>query len=130
MKCTATGRKYTVFGCKGKQVWDNIHSADLIGCFYQFFRAPRSGEVYNIGGGRFSHASMLEAIAICQEIAGRELNWEYTDQNRTGDHMWWVSNNAKFAAHYPGWKQKYDVRAILTEIYEVNRDRPCAEVVA
>ena len=130
MKCVVTGRKYTVFGYKGKQVRDNIHSADLISCFYQCFQSPRSGEVYNIGGGRFSHASMLEAIAICQEITGRELNWQYTNQNRTGDHMWWVGNNAKFAAHYPGWKQRYDVRAILTEIYEVNRGRWCAELVA
>jgi CDP-paratose 2-epimerase len=130
MKCAATGRKYKVFGYKGKQVRDNIHSADLISCFHHCVQAPRSGEVYNIGGGRFSHASMLEAIAICQEITGRELNWEYSDANRVGDHIWWVSDNTKFATHYPGWKQKYDVRAIATEIYEVNRDRWCAEVAA
>jgi|SRR5580704_10173578 CDP-paratose 2-epimerase len=130
MKCVATGRKYTVFGYKGKQVRDNIHSADLISCFYECFKAPRSGEVYNIGGGRLSNASMLEAIQICQEIARRNLNWEYTSQNRAGDHIWWVSSNAKFKHHYPEWKQKHDVWAILKEIYEVNKERWSAELVA
>ena len=123
MKCAATGKKYTVFGYKGKQVRDNIHSADLIACFDEFLRAPRSGEVYNIGGGRFSNASMLESIEMCQEITGRPMDHGYSDQNRIGDHIWWVSDTSRFQAHYPKWKQKYDVRAILTQIYEMNRDR-------
>jgi CDP-paratose 2-epimerase len=123
MRCTVTGRPYTVFGYKGKQVRDNIHSADLINCFHEFFKKPRSGEVYNIGGGRFSNASMLESIKICEEIAGRPLNHTYKEDNRTGDHIWWISDTGKFSGHYPEWKQKYDVRAILQQIFENSRDR-------
>jgi len=123
MRCTVTGRPYTVFGYKGKQVRDNIHSADLINCFHEFFKKPRSGEVYNIGGGRFSNASMLESIEICEEIAGRKLNHTYKEDNRTGDHIWWISDTRKFSGHYPEWKQKYDVRAILQQIFENSRDR-------
>jgi CDP-paratose 2-epimerase len=123
MRCTATGTRYTVFGYKAKQVRDNIHSADLIRCFQEVFTSPRSGEVYNIGGGRHSNASMLEAISLCEEIAGRKLNWEYKDDNRIGDHIWWISDNSKFASHYPRWEQKYDVKGILHEIYEYNVSR-------
>jgi CDP-paratose 2-epimerase len=130
MRCTATGRPYTVFGYKGKQVRDNIHSADLISCFHHFFLKPRSGEVYNIGGGRFSNASMLEAIQICQEVAGRELKQSYQDHNRVGDHIWWVSDTSKFSAHYPDWKQQYDVPAILSEIYQKNYERWPKEIAA
>jgi CDP-paratose 2-epimerase len=122
MKCTMTGKPYTVYGYQGKQVRDNIHSADLIAAFDAFCRSPRSGEVYNIGGGRFSNCSMLEAIQLSQEIAGRELNWTYTDTNRIGDHIWWISDNGRFAHHYPAWRQTYDVPAILREICEYNRD--------
>ncbi len=86
MKCNVTGTRYTVFGYKGKQVRDNLHSADLVRAFDRFFQSPRSGEVYNIGGSRFSNCSMLEAIAMCQQISGREMNWQYGDGNRKGDH--------------------------------------------
>lgn len=123
MKCAATGAKYTVFGYKGKQVRDNIHSADLISAFHAFVQQPRAAEVYNIGGGRFSNCSMLEAIRLCEEITGRPLNWSYSETNRTGDHIWWISDNDKFAGHYPGWRMQYNVRAILKEIYEQNRER-------
>lgn len=123
MKCTATGSHYTVFGYNGKQVRDNIHSFDLIQAFDQFFRAPRSGEVYNIGGARFSHCSMREAVQACQEITGRELDHSYTDDNRIGDHIWYVSDVGKFQDHYPEWKLTKDVNDILTEIYEANADR-------
>jgi CDP-paratose 2-epimerase len=123
MRCTATGRPYTVFGYQGKQVRDNIHSADLINCFHHFFRNPRSGEVYNIGGGRFSNASMLEAILICEEVAGRKLNSEYREANRIGDHIWWISDTSKFSQHYPEWKQLYNVRDILEQIFDRNVDR-------
>jgi CDP-paratose 2-epimerase len=123
MKCTVTGTPYTVFGYKGKQVRDNIHSADLIAAFYEFFKAPRSGEVYNIGGGRFSNCSMLEGIRLCQEIAGRELIWKYSDVNRVGDHIWYVGDNGRFAAHYPDWKQEYDVPATLREIHDAMVER-------
>jgi CDP-paratose 2-epimerase len=123
MRCTATGRPYTVFGYQGKQVRDNIHSADLISCFHHFFQNPRSGEVYNIGGGRLSNASMLEAILICEEIAGRKLNSEYKEANRVGDHIWWISDTRKFSQHYPQWKQLYNVRDILEQIFDRNVDR-------
>jgi CDP-paratose 2-epimerase len=123
MKCTVTGAPYEVLGYKGKQVRDNIHSSDLVRAFHAFLRAPISGEVYNMGGGRFSHCSMLEAIALCQEIAGRELDRTYTESSRVGDHIWWVSDVAKFRTHYPAWKQEYDVRGILREIHEANQQR-------
>lgn len=129
MKCAVTGKPYKVFGYKGKQVRDNIHSADLINAFYEFFQAPRSGEVYNSGGGRYSNCSMLEAIQMCEEIAGRKLNWNYVEPNRIGDHIWWVSDNGKFSSHYPNWKLKYNVRQILQEIYEFNQERWSEEAV-
>ena len=120
MKCTATGTPYRVFGYKGKQVRDNIHSADLVSAVHAFVDAPRTGEVYNMGGSRFSHCSMLEAIALCQEIAGRELSWTYEEQNRVGDHIWYISDTGKFRRHYPKWVQKYDVKALLKDIHDRN----------
>jgi CDP-paratose 2-epimerase len=123
MKCAVAGRPYTVFGYNGKQVRDNIHSADLIAAFDHVARAPRVAEVYNIGGGRFSNCSMLEAIALCEEIAGRPVQWTYTETNRIGDHIWWISDNGRFAEHYPAWKLTYDVRAILQEIHDALAER-------
>jgi CDP-paratose 2-epimerase len=124
MKCVATGRPYTVFGYKGKQVRDNIHSADVVEAFLQFWQAPRTGgQVYNLGGGRDSNCSMLEAIEICQAIAGRTLTWSYKDANRIGDHIWYVSNLAKFRADYPEWRLKYSLRALLQDIYDHNVER-------
>lgn len=123
MKCTMTGTPYTVFGYKGKQVRDNIHSYDLIQAFDHFYRAPRSGEVYNIGGSRFSHCSMLEAIQICEEISGNKLQYTYKEANRTGDHIWYVSDVSKFQQHYPNWKLTKDIHAILGEIYDHNTTR-------
>jgi CDP-paratose 2-epimerase len=123
VKCTLTGTAYTVFGYKGKQVRDNIHSADLIRAFHAFLRSPRIGEVYNIGGGRFSNCSMLEAIDIAQETTGRELRWTYADENRIGDHVWWIGDLSKFRDHYPEWSLRYDVPAIISEIAEAGRER-------
>lgn len=123
MKCTMTGTPYKVFGYKGKQVRDNIHSYDLIQAFDHFFMEPRSGEVYNIGGSRFSHCSMLEGIKICEEISGRELQYTYEEDNRMGDHIWYVSDVSKFQSHYPKWSLTKDIRTILTEIYEYNTQR-------
>lgn len=122
-KCAVTGREYTVFGYKAKQVRDNIHSADLLAAFNAFFEAPRSAEVYNIGGGRASHCSMREAIAICERLTGRTMNWKYREQHRVGDHIWYVSDLRRFQSHYPDWRITYDVDQILTEIVEENRDR-------
>jgi CDP-paratose 2-epimerase len=123
MKCTITGTPYTVFGYKGKQVRDNIHSLDLLSAFDAFANAPRCGEVYNVGGGRFSNCSMLEAIELCEEISGRELSWEYAEDNRVGDHIWWISDMSRFRSHYPDWEPRYDVRGILTDIVEQAAER-------
>jgi CDP-paratose 2-epimerase len=123
MRCAMTGTSYTVFGYRGKQVRDAIHSRDLIGAFDAFARAPRIAEVYNIGGGRFSNASVLEAIRISEEIVGREMVWTYAEANRIGDHIWWIGDNGRFEAHYPQWRMEYDVRRILEEIYDENRGR-------
>ena len=120
MKCAVTGTPYTIFGYKRKQVRDNIHSNDLIRAFDEFFKNPQSGEVYNMGGGRFSNCSMVEAITMCEQISGNKLDWNYVEQNRQGDHIWWISDLSRFQKHYPTWKQKYDVPAILQEIYEMN----------
>jgi CDP-paratose 2-epimerase len=119
MRCTVTGAAYRVFGYKGKQVRDNIHSHDLVEAFWQFYLKPRSGEVYNMGGSRHSNCSMLEAIDLCQEISGKKLNWSYVEDNRLGDHIWWISDVCKFQSHYPGWKYCYNVPAILQQIQEI-----------
>jgi CDP-paratose 2-epimerase len=120
MKCAVTGTPYTVFGYKGKQVRDNIHCADLIAAFYEFYKQPGSAAIYNIGGGRESNCSMLEAIDLCQEIAGRELNYTYSEDNRSGDHIWYVSDLTKFKQRYPNWAITYDVPRILQESYDKN----------
>jgi CDP-paratose 2-epimerase len=123
MRCTMTGTPYRVFGYKGKQVRDAIHSADLVACFDAVFEAPRVAAVYNIGGGRFSNCSVIEAIEACQEISGKELEWSYVEQNRIGDHIWWIGDNGRFEADYPDWGLRYDVPAILKEIHDENVDR-------
>jgi CDP-paratose 2-epimerase len=117
MICTVRGRPYRVFGYKGKQVRDNIHSFDLVEAFVKFVDAPRVGEVYNIGGSRHSNCSMLEAIDLCEEISGQKLVWKYEETNRIGDHIWWISDVRKFEQHYPGWKFRYGLREILEEIH-------------
>jgi CDP-paratose 2-epimerase len=129
LKCTLTGQPYTVFGYKGKQVRDNIHSADLVAAFDAFVTDPRPAEVYNMGGGPFSNCSMLEAITMCETITGRTLDWTYQDQPRVGDHIWYVSDVRKFASHYPQWRVRYDVEAILTDMVEHAGERLTASVV-
>jgi len=123
MKCAVTETPYTIFGYKKKQVRDNIHSSDLIRAFDEFYKQPRSGEVYNMGGGRHSNCSMLEAISLCEEITGKTFLSKYVDENRRGDHIWWISDVSKFQKHYPDWRLEYDVPQILREIYELNIDR-------
>ena len=118
MRATVMGIPYRVYGYHGKQVRDNIHSHDLVEAFWQYFQKPRPGEVYNIGGSRHSECSMLEAIELCEAISGRKLSWSYQEQNRIGDHIWWVSDVRKFQAHYPGWKYRYGLRQILEEIHQ------------
>jgi CDP-paratose 2-epimerase len=127
LKCAVTRTPYAVFGYKGKQVRDNIHSADLIRAFDHFFEKPRAGAVYNIGGGRHSHCSMLEAIHLAEELTGQKITWHYEEKARKGDHIWWISDLAWFQSHYPEWKVTYDVPAILREILEANRERWTAD---
>ncbi len=123
MKCCVTGRTYHIYGYKGKQVRDNIHSYDLIQAFYHFYRNPRVAEVYNMGGGIYSNCSMQEAIALCEEIAGKKMQTEYGEENRIGDHIWWISGIQKFKSHYPDWEITYDVPRILEEVYQANIER-------
>jgi CDP-paratose 2-epimerase len=123
MKCTVTGEPYTVFGYDGKQVRDNVHSADLVDAFLLFNANPRAAAVYNIGGGRENACSMLEAIELCQRIAGRELSWQMSDRARIGDHRWWISDLDQFGADYGGWRPRRDLETILREIYEANAER-------
>lgn len=123
VRCNMTNTPYCVLGYKGKQVRDNIHSSDLVNAFEAFFRRPIPASVYNIGGGTFSNCSILEAIEISQQVTGRELRWSYVDQNRKGDHIWYISDLSRFMADYPEWLPAYDVPRIIRDIYEVNLQR-------
>ena len=118
MKCAITGTQYTIFGYKGKQVRDNIHSYDLVNMFWHFYQNPRAGEVYNAGGGRHANCSMLEAIKVCEKISGNTMNYTYSDTNRIGDHIWYISNLNKFKEHYPGWNWSYDLDQTLVQIHD------------
>ncbi len=123
MRCAMEHRTYKIYGYKGKMVRDAIHSHDVVAAFEAFFRNPRSAEVYNMGGGRYSNCSHLEAFALAEKITGNEMRTTYLDQNRIGDHIWWVGSNERFVKDYPGWKMTYDVPAIMQEIYEANVDK-------
>jgi CDP-paratose 2-epimerase len=123
MKCAITGNQYTIFGYKGKQVRDNIHSNDLVNMFWQFYQNPRPGEVYNAGGGRFANCSMLEAITLCESISGNKMNYTYSDTNRIGDHIWYISDLSKFKQQYPEWNWKYDLTVTLEEMFNALRSR-------
>jgi CDP-paratose 2-epimerase len=123
MRCAMTATHYTVYGYKGKQVRDAIHSHDLIRAFHEVFQAPKVAEVYNIGGGRHSNCSVIEAIEAAERIAGQEMSWSYSDQHRVGDHIWWIGDNRKFEAHYPRWALEYDHKQILKEMYDTNVER-------
>jgi CDP-paratose 2-epimerase len=120
MKCTVTGEPYTIFGYKGKQVRDNIHAYDVVRAFHAFHRAPRPAAVYNLGGGRDSNVSMLEAIDLCQRISGRELEYTLSDQARIGDHQWYVSDLDAFRNDYPDWRLTFGIDEVLRDIYEFN----------
>jgi CDP-paratose 2-epimerase len=120
MRCTMTDQPYTVFGYGGRQVRDNIHSADLVRAFEAFAEAPREAAVYNLGGGRECNCSMLEAIEMCEQIAGRSLDWSLSDDARIGDHRWWISDLGAFQRDYPAWRLRYGVEEILREIHDAN----------
>jgi CDP-paratose 2-epimerase len=120
MRCTVRGEKYTVFGYKGKQVRDNIHSADVVQAFQLFHESPRPAAVYNLGGGRESNVSVLEAIEKCERIAGRQLDWDLSKHARTGDHRWWISDLSEFKRDYPQFRLRYGIDEVLQEIHDVN----------
>ena len=110
------GKSYTIFGYKGKQVRDQIHSLDVVRAFEAFMAAPRIGEVYNLGGGRESNASILECFTMIEAISGRKVLWRYDERNREGDHICYISDMSKFRAHYPGWSLTRRVEDIIEEM--------------
>jgi CDP-paratose 2-epimerase len=116
VKCISTEKKYTIFGYKGKQVRDNIHSYDLVNAFYHFYQKPRKGEVYNIGGSRHSHISIREAIQKIEKILGKKGKISYQNKPRRGDHIWYISDVSKFKSHYPNWDFNYDIEMIIEDL--------------
>jgi CDP-paratose 2-epimerase len=120
MRCTIAGRPYTVYGHGGKQVRDNLHAADLVRAFDAFAASPRPAAVYNLGGGRRSNCSMLEAIGWCEAIAGRELDWSLSNESRVGDHRWWISDVSDFKRDHPAWDIEYGIEEILRAIHDAN----------
>jgi CDP-paratose 2-epimerase len=127
VKCVLTGRPYTIYGYKGKQVRDNIHSYDLVNAFWHFAQNPTPGAVYNMGGSRHSNCSMIEAIRDAEELSGRELNYTLSDEARSGDHIWWISDVSRFRRDHPRWEYKYDQRRIIEEIVEATKERAGAQ---
>lgn len=123
MKCCITGDPYTIFGYKGKQVRDNIHSFDLINMFWHFYQNPREGEVYNAGGSRHNNCSMLEAIETCEQISGNTMNYTLGDDNRVGDHIWYISDVGKFKRHYPDWSYRYSLDDMMQQIHDAYVER-------
>jgi CDP-paratose 2-epimerase len=123
VKCAVTATPYTVFGHRGKQVRDNLHASDVVSAFSAFLSRPRAGAVYNLGGGRESNVSMLEAIAICERLVGRELEWTLSEEARVGDHRWWISDLDEFRADYPGWEVTRGIEEIVAEIRDRNAER-------
>src|ERR1700691_989185 len=122
-KVAMAGDTYTVFCYKGKQVRDNIHSLDVVRAAEEFFRAPRPGEVYNIGGGRENSVSILEVFDQIQEITGKRVRWEYREEPRKGDHICYISNLGKLRNHFPNWKLTYGIELIVETILRAERER-------
>jgi len=118
VKTSLAKKKYSIIGYKGKQVRDNIHSFDLVNCFWEFYKKPRKGEVYNIGGGRYSNCSVIEALNLVEKISNIKIKKQILRVPRVGDHIWYISNLSKFKKHYPRWKQKYNTKKILEELIE------------
>ena len=115
-------QSYNIIGYKGKQVRDNIHSFDLINCFWEFYKKPKKGEIYNIGGGRYSNCSILEALKIVEKISKIKIQRKILKNNRVGDHIWYVSNLRKFKKHYPKWRQIYSTKKIIDELIKKFRN--------
>ena len=118
VKASLLEKKYTIIGYQGKQVRDNIHSHDLVNCFWEFFKKPRSGEIYNVGGGRYSNCSIIEALNLVENISGVKIKKKFLTENRVGDHIWYISEMKKFKKHYPNWKQRYNNNKIILELID------------
>ena len=118
VKVSLTKKKYSLIGHKGKQVRDNLHSYDLVNAFWEFFKKPTKGEVYNIGGGRYSNCSIIEALDLVQNISNIRIKRQIVKKPRVGDHIWYVSNLSKFKKQYPNWKQKYNTKKIIEELVD------------
>ena len=116
VKISLTNKKYSLIGYKGKQVRDNLHSHDLVNSFWEFFKKPTNGEVYNMGGGRYSNCSIIEALDMVENISKIKIKREILKKPRVGDHIWYISNLSKFKKHYPNWKQKYNTKKIIEEL--------------
>ena len=123
VKVIVTGAQYSVFGYKGKQVRDNIHSHDVVRAIEEFAASPRAGEVYNLGGGRDNSVSMLEAIEMIEHMAGRKLNWRYVDEARKGDHICYISDLRKFKKHFPNWRVTRNLETIVSEMVRSEKAR-------
>ncbi len=109
-------KEYKIIGYEGKQVRDNIHSYDLVNCFWEFYKKPKRGEVYNIGGGRYSNCSIIEAINYIKDRTNTKIKLHYSKKNRVGDHIWYITDYSKFKKHYPNWNQKYNTKKIIDEL--------------
>jgi len=120
VKTVLNNKVYKVFGYKGKQVRDNLHSSDLVNAFWEFYKKPKRGEVYNIGGSRISNCSILEAVKLIEKITKVKAKLKFFNNARIGDHIWWITDNSKFKRDYPNWKQNYDIKKILKEIIKNN----------
>ena len=118
VKSSLTKKSYSLIGYKGKQVRDNLHSFDLVNCFWEFYKKPKYGEVYNMGGGRYSNCSVLEALDIVEKLKNINIKKKIIKENRVGDHIWYVSNTKKFKKDYPNWKQRYNTQKIIEELIE------------
>ena len=119
VKASLKKKSYSLIGYKGKQVRDNIHSHDLVSCFWEYYKKPRKGEVYNTGGGRFSNCSIMEALDLVEKFKKIKIKRKILGKNRIGDHIWYVTSMKKFKKHYPNWKQKYSTKKILKELIDV-----------
>ena len=121
VKLSVSQKKYSLIGYKGKQVRDNLHSSDLVNCFWEFYKKPKRGEVYNIGGGRYSNCSIIEALNILEDLTNIKIKRQIIKKPRVGDHIWYISNLSKFKKHYPNWKQKYNTKKIIEELLEYQK---------
>ena len=118
VKSSLQNKEYTLIGYKGKQVRDNIHSEDLVSCFWEFYKKPKKGEVYNTGGGRYSNCSIMEALDLVQINSGVKIKKKILKENRVGDHIWYISSMKKFKKDYPEWRQNYSTKKIILELIE------------